>query len=423
MELAEVDQCCEVTVEPGIRQSDTPPKKPLVVLVGADSATIDRARLLGIEVFLVQLPQRVDVDSLKQVYGATIADYTAPLDLSGHMVALRDTHDIRGAISFTELGLLTAAQLNEQLGTPGASAASVAITRDKAAMRNALRAVQPLPASIVNSVEAASTFGDEHGWPFILKPVKGFGSMRVVRIDTPEQLNAVDWTDGELLAEQFVCGRLISVDAYSRAGCHTAYAFNEEFPIGGHGPAGANPHVEVAHQLPAAISAEETTRLEGLVKQFLDVLGITEGCSHSEFILSADGPVMIECHTRPGGDFIPEMFQRCTGIDLLSLGLGCCAGLAEPPAPPLTWTKGAALCFFTPPAGTVRRICGAEACMDMPGVAAIHLSIKPGDTIKPLLYCGDRVGYVMAISDTSANAMAICRDVIERVQIEVDVVD
>lgn len=423
MGFAEVDERSDTTVEPASGQPAASTKKPLVVLVGADTATIDRARLLGLEVFLIQIPQRVDVDSLKHVCGAAIADYTGPLDLSGHMAALAKTYDIRGAISFTELGLLTAAQLNEQLGTPGTSVASVLTTRDKAVMRDALRAVQPLPASIVKDADAARAFGDAHGWPFILKPVEGYGSKRVGRIDSAQQLDAVDWTDGALLAETFVHGRLISVDAYSRAGRHTVYAFNEEFPIGEHGPAGSNPYVEVAHQLPAAISADETARLDSLVRQFLDVLGIAEGCSHSEFILGANGPVMIECHTRPGGDFIPEMYQRCTGIDLLSLGLGGAAGLMAPPAPPVSWTKGAAFCFFTPPAGTVKRICGVEACLDMPGVAAIHLPLKPGDTVRPLNDCGDRVGYVMAIADTSANAMTICRNVIQRVQIEVDSAD
>jgi biotin carboxylase len=226
--------------------------------------------------------------------------------------------------------------------------------------------------------------------------------------------------EGQQLAEKYVAGRLLSVEAFSFNGQHKVFGINEEFPVGNAGPARCNPHVETAHQIPAVISTAEAAEIADLVSTVLATLGVDNGPSHTEVILGSSGLHVVETHTRVGGDFIPEMLQRCTGIDLLSLSVAWPAGLAKVPEPLAEWPRGAALRFFAPPPGRVRRISGLEASRDIPGVAAIQLNLKPGDVVPPLALSDHRVGFVMAVCSTSPEAMECCNRVCETIKIQVE---
>jgi biotin carboxylase len=398
-----------------------PAKKPVVVLVGADPATIDRATALGLDIVLVQKLEKFDAAAARCAIATLILDYEHESAVVADFVrsVQREQH-VLCAVSLTEFGLLPAARLNDELRLPGVSPHVVASTRDKLQMRRLLAGVRPLPAEIVTTEAEALAFGALHGWPIILKPVDGVGSRSVRRVDSPGELGGQRRLDGQLLAEKYVAGRLLSVEAFSFNGRHRVFGINEEFPIGETGPAGCNPHVETAHQIPAALDKAQSTEIADLVATVLTTLGIDNGPSHTEVILGPNGLHIVETHTRVGGDFIPEMLQRCTSIDLLSLSVAWPAGITRIPEPLADWPRGAALRFFTPSPGRVRRISGVEASRDIPGVAAIHLNLKPGDVVPPLASSDHRVGFVMAVCSTSSEATECCNRVCETIEIEVD---
>jgi biotin carboxylase len=394
--------------------------KPVVVLVGGDPATIDRAMALGLDVFLIQKAQKLATGAARCAFATLVVDYEKASYLTDVIRALQRRHHVLCVVSLTEFGLLPAAILNEQLELPGIPPDVVTRTRDKSVMRRLLADLRPFPAEVVTSEGEAAAFAARHGWPIILKPVDGVGSRSVQRIDGPTELDGRLSFEGRILAERYIKGRLLSVEAFSFDGHHIIFGINEEFPIGEAGPAGCNPYVETAHQIPAALNGTTVAGIGELIPAVLDALGVKNGPSHTELILAADGLHVLETHTRVGGDSIPEMLQRCTGIDLLSLSLAWPAGLAQVTEPPDEWHRGAALRFFTPPPGRVRHISGVEASRDIPGVAAIHLELKPGDIVPPLLSSDDRVGFVMAVCSTSAEAAECCRRVVETVNIDVE---
>lgn len=397
-----------------------PTNKPVVILVGADPATIDRTVALGLDVVLIQKLDKFDTAAARCAFATLILDYENVSSLADFVRSLQRERRVLCVVSLTEFGLLPAARLNDELKLPGVPPHVVASTRDKLQMRRLLADVRPLPAEIVTTETEAVAFGALHGWPIILKPVDGVGSRSVRRVDGPAELGGQWRFDGQVLAEKYVAGRLLSVEAFSFNGRHRVYGINEEFPIGETGPAGCNPHVETAHQIPAVLGKIQCVEIADLVATVLETLGVNNGPSHTEVILGPNGLHVVETHTRVGGDFIPEMLQRCTGIDLLSLSVAWPAGIAKIPEPLGDWSRGAALRFFTPPPGRVRRVFGLEASRDIPGVAAIQLNLKAGDIVPPLLSSDHRVGFVMAVCSTSAEAAECCSRVCETVKIEVD---
>jgi biotin carboxylase len=256
------------------------------------------------------------------------------------------------------------------------------------------------------------------GWPIIIKPLDGVGSRGVELVASEEQLSGINWSTGPYLAEQYITGQVVSVDAFSFNGEHKLYAINEEFPLGSHGPKGSNPLIHRAHMIPANISDQALGHLNTLLPKVLDALDLKDGSSHTEFIIGADDVWLVECHTRVGGAFIPEMYQRCTGVDLLTLALAWPLGLVkEPPIP--QWTHGACFQIFHPEPGKVEKITGLESCVDLPNIALVDLKIKPGDVIPPLSGASDNVGYVIAVAQTGADAFKACERAKNYVQIKV----
>jgi biotin carboxylase len=391
---------------------------PRVLLVGADRATLDRALASGLDVVSLQTPARFDDVHAKCSIASVVIDYEGDQFVPNMLQSLAEYFNVKCVVSLTELGLLVASKLNEALGLPGLTPSVIDRSRDKIAMRDYLKDSLPVPASVVTDAAALVSFGDQHGWPIIVKPTDGAGSHGVCRIDGPEAL--VDWpfAKGNFIVEKYLEGRLFSAEGFSQAGKHIIYGVNEEFPLHGEGPEGSNPYLECGHQMPASLTPAQYAQVTWMVERVLTELGINEGPSHTEIILTDKGPFLLETHTRVGGDFIPEMVQRCTGIDLLSLAVGCPAGIMQPPPAPI-WTRGAAIRYFTPPPGRVIRIAGVEAWRDHPGIAMIQLDLRPGDIVAPITASHDRVGFVMAICETSEMALSLCKQAVAAIEIEV----
>jgi biotin carboxylase len=190
--------------------------------------------------------------------------------------------------------------------------------------------------------------------------------------------------------------------------------------VGEQGPAGCNPHVETRHELPAQLSESEERHIGELVTAVLGALEIREGASHTEILLTEAGPRLLECHTRPGGDHITDMYLQCTGIDLVELAIGAPLGLCTPPPAPARIERGAALHYFTPPAGRLMAVSGLESSANLPGVVLLSLGIRPGAEIVELKSSSDRVGYVMAIAPDAQAASATCQNVLRRVKLDVE---
>ncbi len=244
----------------------------------------------------------------------------------------------------------------------------------------------------------------------ILKPAGGTSSHAVERVADPGDADAA-WRrftaagGTRPVAEEFLDGPEISVEAFSHRGRHTVVAVTDKRVLPN--------FVETGHTVPSALPPDTLTEVAALVTAFLDAVGLREGPSHTELKVTGRGPRIIESHNRIGGDKIRELVRIAYGVDLVGLTVGCPLGLLPAPAGPPTPRAGAAIRFLTPDPGTVHRV----ELPDTDASAVISLKVGVGDVVGPVRRSEDRAGHVLAEGTDAADAALRCERLARRVRI------
>jgi len=98
-----------------------------------------------------------------------------------------------GVCTFNEMSVPIAARLAEALGLPGNPVAAVDAARDKFATRAIMQdAGLATPAnSLIEKAADLDAAAKNVGFPAVIKPIAGAGSMGVCRVDTEEELRRI----------------------------------------------------------------------------------------------------------------------------------------------------------------------------------------------------------------------------------------
>ncbi|NDZ81373.1 ATP-grasp domain-containing protein [Streptomyces sp. SID10853] len=388
-----------------------------VIIVGGGPGLCDRVRLLGADITLVDTPDGYDAALIPSVRRTVLTDYDDP-SLIPMLRALHRETPFSAVLSLTEKGLLPAARIAEHLGIGALSPDVVGRTRDKSAMRAWLRdkAFSTVACAVVRDADDIRDFAGDHGYPVIVKPRHGKGSEHVRCFRLAEEVVMPPAITDDYIVEPFLSGPEFSVEAFSCDNDHKVVAITAKFT---QKDDPENPFVETGHVVPAPVEADVSTAITEYTSAFLDVMGITDGCTHTELRMTASGPEVIETHTRVGGDSIPTLVRQATGHDLLDLLVQWSLDRTRPGAPAPTAAGAAAIRFFTPPPGRVAGISGVQRWQGLPGVLKFHLPLKAGDRVPSVQDSRTRAGYVLTTAPTAAQAIEICREVISGVRIDV----
>lgn len=232
---------------------------------------------------------------------------------------------VSGVLCWDEIRIHATAYVAEALGLPGGDPMVLWRLRDKGQCRAALAAADvPQPASVpVGDLPGALRAAERLGYPVILKP-RGLGaSLGVIRADDPDAVRrgfaftssvevppSVVYDSPEpYLVEECVTGEEISVDAVVRGGVVTPVFVARKV-------VGYPPYAEeTGHFVDARDPLLADAELRRLLSDTHSALGVRDGWTHSEFMLTAAGPKLIEVNGRLGGDLIPHLGQLATGID------------------------------------------------------------------------------------------------------------
>ena len=324
---------------------------------------------------------------------------------------------IRGVLSWDEARILQSAKVAAELGLPGGDPDMVLRCRDKYLTRKALDAggvPQPRSVLVADAGQASAT-AEAMGYPVVLKPRAMGGSLGVVRADTPAELAARfefardtavpgSWRyDEGVLVEQYVPGPEISVDSAVHDG--------EVLPMFiARKQVGYPPYFEeTGHIVDAADPLLADAGLASVLVAAHKALGFTDGITHAEFKLTPDGPVVIEVNARLGGDLIPYLGMRASGIDP---GLAA-AAVACGQRPELTTDRSpvsaavpsgvAGIRFFYAPADdtAIEAIRFDPAALPAETDLAVTLA-EPGDVMSPPPKgtMSGRVAFVTALAST-----------------------
>ncbi|WP_173634549.1 ATP-grasp domain-containing protein [Paramixta manurensis] len=207
--------------------------------------------------------------------------------------------------------------------------------KEKWRMRQRLTALG-LPSVWSTQVLPQTSPSPEWPWPVVIKPAQGVASMDVrLAEDYASCQHYLDTLPVRqtLLAEAFMAGPLFTLETFGDG--------HELVALGGFDVAlSAPPHfVETS----ARWAGEHSRRWQQQALQQLREFGVGLGVCHSEFIVTADGPVLVEINYRSIGDgrefLLDRLLPEGWFTPILRLHLG-------EPLPPIKPATGEALIHY-----------------------------------------------------------------------------
>lgn len=210
-----------------------------------------------------------------------------------------------------------AAAVARDLGLAMHAPETVELVVDKFAMRQRLRlrGVEATACTVAGSPEELLAFAAEHGYPCVVKPVRGEASEGVSVLHEAAAAKSAfsrarGARDARVAIEEFLTGNQYSVESFSEQGEHVVVMVTRKY-------SDSASLVELGHVMPAPLEPEQLAAITQHVVATLDALEVEFGPTHTEVILTAKGPRIIETHLRAGGDEIWNMVTDVTGLDLI----------------------------------------------------------------------------------------------------------
>lgn len=215
------------------------------------------------------------------------------------------------------------AEVRAQLGIVGMQPATARRFRDKAHMKDTLRAAN-IPCArhaLVTRGEEAWAFVAENGFPIVAKPPAGAGAKSTYRLDDSEALrDLLDRTPpsaaAPLLLEEFLLGSEHSFETISIRGQAVWHSLTHYHPT----PLEVveHPWIQWCVVLPREVDDPQFDDIRAAGVRALAALGMETGLTHMEWFRRRDGTLAIsEVAARPPGAQITTMNSRAHDIDFV----------------------------------------------------------------------------------------------------------
>ncbi|MEY9877483.1 biotin carboxylase/phosphoglycolate phosphatase-like HAD superfamily hydrolase [Streptacidiphilus sp. MAP12-33] len=306
-------------------------------------------------------------------------------DVELEVLRLHRKEPFDALVALGEFDLLRTARLRGLLGLPGQSVASAEAFRDKLAMKDLLDAagVPVTRYAAVSHTTDLLRFAETHGYPIVVKPRRGAGSVGVTvlrdddetaRYITESPLLGRD-DDAQLLAEVYLDHELFHVDGIVVDGTPLLV-----WPSS-HGDQSCLSPLQGVPLSSTMLEADDprTGPLRELTLAALGALPLP-GTSmfHAEvFGTPGQGLVFNEVGCRMGGGRIEESLIQGFGISLPEVYVKASAGRPHPAVPAAPEHTGGFVLFPPRPGRLVSR---PTEC-DVPGVVNFRVNAEPGTVL------------------------------------------
>jgi len=316
----------------------------------------------------------------------------------------------RAAVEHGAVGLIApgtdwpvriAAYVAEDLGlTHPLSVATAVLCTNKVAQREAFDAAGvPQPEWSVDAPPA---------YPCVVKAPDRQGQRAMSIVGNEDEAGQAELTarrgsrSGRVLFESFVEGPEVTVNGFSLEGrfVPVAVTAREHFADA---PGVAQRHVYPSGLDDAAASAAAEAAVAAL--------GISDGPSYTQLILSPQGPRIMEVAARLGGGHDSEICRRAAGVDLAGLAVRIAVGRTIAASELEPRPEGACVIeFLRAPEGEL---------VSTGGPAEVSFYHAAGHRYGPLRTATDRAGYVITQGTTRPDALERARTAVEAVRFEV----
>ncbi|HZD00093.1 MAG TPA: ATP-grasp domain-containing protein [Actinomycetes bacterium] len=326
--------------------------------------------------------------------------------------------DLAGLINPTDTWSLQSVAVAQRLGVPSQNAGSVRLVRNKARLRDFLhdRGLSRSRAEVIDPQHATSAeLVAKLEFPVVIKDAAGTSSRNVWLVRSPQELNAALTAAREatllgdrLTAESYFCGPLFSIEAISWRNQTRVLGVNSRI-------LSSEPHFrEEALSFPIALPSAARARLHAWLVGVLDAICYTDGFSHTELIMTRDGPEVVEINPRLGGALVGESISQAFGINVyeafVDMALGRRPALMDAELRP---RKGLAQILVYPRrAGILQAVDGTQRLAEHPGDPCLYPVLAPGTEVRHLTDQRGCVAFLLASGETAEialqNAISAC---------------
>ncbi|MEU6273003.1 ATP-grasp domain-containing protein [Streptomyces populi] len=341
-------------------------------------------------------------DCLDRIVPASYQQSAEALDLAAELTA---TRPVAAVVPGLEYAVPATAALAEKLGLPGATEAAAQALRDKVRLREVSGAggVRNPRWREVHGPEDILEFAG--GGPVVVKPANRQASVGVQLLDSVDAATAAEaWErtssaaeyeqvpDRDLawrfLAEERLRGPEFSVEALVREGEVVFENVTAKTVVPGPYP------VEQGHLLPAPLDRDTQNAFGTALRKLVAATGFGTGILHAEWILTEEGPTLVECAGRCPGDYLIDLIDLAYGTRIRLTLIDLLAG--RPVTLPRSARQTSAIRFLAAEPGTVTGVTGLDAAQRLPGVHVAEVDVEAGQEVRPWASSWDRAGHVIA---------------------------
>ena len=255
--------------------------------------------------------------------GNILKEVISTIDIPAVVEAAK-RHRVDGVMTLaSDMPMRCVAAVAKELGIVGISDETAIKATDKGEMRKALAAHNvPIPKFyVVSSKQEFDEIVSLFTTPFIVKPADNSGSRGVVKLTDSTDKAAADRAykyslessrNGKVVVEEFMEGPEVSVETLAIDGeCHIIQITDKI-------TTGAPHFVEMGHTQPSRLDKNTTDEISRITKEANKAVGISNGPSHTEIIVTKDGPKIVELGARLGGDCITtHLVPLSTGMNMV----------------------------------------------------------------------------------------------------------
>lgn len=332
-----------------------------------------------------------------------------------------------GVITVCDYYIDTVREVARALGLPSPFPEQVKTVRHKHLMRQALdRAGLPNPAyRLARSWPEVESAAEAVGYPLVLKPVDLASSafVRLVR-NAGELRNAYEdleafpvnfrgqERDCTYLLEAYMIGEEVSVESVSYKGETVMIGITDKSVTG-------SPYfIENGHMFPAPVGESLRSEVMQAVQDALKAVGYDHGVAHTEVKLTAEGPRIVEINPRTAGNYIVELIQRVTGMDMLQAFVDLSLGRKPDIVPQDCGIASAAVMFLVPlQAGTILRMEGRELLEADERIVRYKLEECEGREVAAPIDNACYLGYVVTQDRDGLRARSYAEEALGRIRL------
>lgn len=361
-------------------------------------------------------------------------------DTGNHMKALADLDSflnyhphikIDGAVTFGEEEVLLTSKIVDKLNLIGSDFKVVKKVRNKLKFREFCAENEiPTPKyTAIKSLPEVKKIIKKFTYPLVVKPVYGFGSAFVIKVEDEDDLeNAFDFIkkslsvssefsshERDIMVEEYIDGAEVSVDILLQNGKIKFYSISDNFKD-------QEPFfVNSGQVIPSNLPEEDVEQVINMVEKVLEKIGVQNGCIQFEAKITDKGAVPIEINLCMGADETYFFVKSAWKVDLVEYSakivLGTYFEKIEKPDSPFNYLVSSD--FLSDSSGLLVKFNIDDEMKEKKHLEELHIFKKVGDPILVPPEGFDCLGWIAANGLNYSNAKDNLDDLLEQVDFEV----